>query len=42
VHVLEVDANGMDALVLEGAAQDPNPNPNPNPNPLRAGRRAGP
>jgi len=33
VHVLEVDANGMDALVLEGAAQDPNPNPNP----LRAG-----
>ena len=25
VHVLEVDANGMDALVLEGAAQDPNP-----------------
>ena len=41
VHVLEVDANGMDALVLEGAAQDPNPNPNPNPNPLRAGRRAG-
>ena len=47
VHVLEVDANGMDALVLEGAAQDPNPNPNlcaqdPNPNPNLHPLRSGP